>query len=127
MNQTLRKTRNAEIWLDNKGICHQVYLPDSFLTIEDSKKELQIFSELSSGKKLPVLIDLNGLNSIPRECRTYYASDKTAAILSAVALLVGTHKSRVIGNFFIGLNKSLMPVKLFTSEDKALKWLADFI
>jgi len=101
MNQTKRETRNAEIWLDNKGICHLVYLPDSFVTIEDSKKELQIISELSSGKRLPVLIDLNGVKSVPGECRTYYASDKTADIVSAVALIVGTHTSRVIGNFLL--------------------------
>ena len=56
MNQTKRETRNAEIWLDNKGICHVVYLPDSFLTIEDSKKKLQIFSEFPPVKGFQSLL-----------------------------------------------------------------------
>ncbi len=33
----------------------------------------------------------------------------------------------VIGNFFIGFNKSPMPTKLFTSEPEALEWLKEFL
>lgn len=37
------------------------------------------------------------------------------------------HMSRVLGSFFIGLNKPTMPVKLFTSEKEALNWQQTFI
>jgi hypothetical protein len=40
-----------------------------------------------------------------------------------VALLVGSPVTRVIGNFFIGLNKPRWPVRLFRSESDALAWL----
>ncbi|MDH5682649.1 MAG: hypothetical protein OEZ36_13750 [Spirochaetota bacterium] len=35
--------------------------------------------------------------------------------------------SRVIGNFFLGLNRPLFPVKLFTEKNEASKWLANKI
>jgi hypothetical protein len=44
-----------------------------------------------------------------------------------VALLVGSPMSRAIGNFFIGLNKPLIPTRLFVSEPEALAWLRGFL
>ena len=35
--------------------------------------------------------------------------------------------TRAIGNFFLGLNKPLMPTRLFTSEEEALAWLKTFV
>jgi hypothetical protein len=35
--------------------------------------------------------------------------------------------ARAIGNFFMGLNKPLIPTRLFTSEAEALGWLREFV
>ena len=45
----------------------------------------------------------------------------------AIALLVGSPLSRVIGNFFVGLNRSTFPLRLFTSEEEAIAWLRTFL
>ncbi len=41
-------------------------------------------------------------------------------------LLIGSPVSRVIGNFFMGLNKPIYPTKLFTDPQKAIRWLQTF-
>lgn len=115
------------IWMDEHGICHESYTKGARLTIEDTLKEKQIISEISGHKKVPILMDLNNVIHVPRECRKYYASKEGAKIIKVAALLVGTQMSRVLGNFFIGLNKPAMQVKLFTSEKEALKWLKEYI
>jgi hypothetical protein len=46
---------------------------------------------------------------------------------SAAALLIGSPLTRAIGNFFMGLNKPLIPTRLFTSETEALAWLKGFV
>ncbi len=120
------KTSSAEIWIDDQGICHLIYTPGARLTFEDTLNECRIISEMSGPGKVPILVDLNNVKYVSRESRTYYAGKEAEKIFKVAALLVGTQMSRVIGNFFMGLNKPLMPIKLFTSEKQALKWLKDF-
>ena len=52
-----------------------------------------------------------------------------AECITASALLVESALSRMIGNIFLTINKPDVPVKLFTNEQEAKKWLmeqADF-
>jgi hypothetical protein len=62
-----------------------------------------------------------------RDCRKYFAGPETARVEASVALLVMSPLTRAIGNFFMGLNKTLVPTRLFTSEDDALIWLREFL
>jgi hypothetical protein len=121
------KTNFAKIWIDDHGICHNEYIPETTLSLEESKNELKVISEIADGNPIPILVYLINVKSIPRECRELYASEGTAKIISGAALLIGSPVSRVIGSFFLGLNKPRVPVKLFTSKSDAIKWLLKFI
>lgn len=77
-------------------------------------------------KKTRVLIDMTSMTEISREARDYFANERTASIQRATALLIGSPVSRVIGNFFMGLNKPVSPTKLFTDPQKAIQWLHTF-
>jgi hypothetical protein len=74
-----------------------------------------------------VLVDIRESKGASRECRAYFASDEAAKIQSAGALLISSPLSRLIGNFFIGLNKPKFPTTLFTNEYEAIKWLKTFL
>ena len=126
MERKVVKTSNAEIWIDEQGICHHIYTEGANVTIKDTLDECRIISEISGFKKVPIMVDLNLVKNVCRESRMYYASKEAEKIFKVAALLVGTKMSRVLGSFFIGLNKPTTPVKLFTSEKEALKWLKDF-
>ncbi len=126
MKKKVIKTRNAEIWMDEHGICNQIYSSGARVTYEDTLNECRLISEMSGPEKVPILVDLNLVKSVCRESRMYYAGTEAEKIFKVAALLVGTQMSRVLGNFFIGLNKPVVPVKLFTSEKEALKWLKGF-
>jgi hypothetical protein len=45
--------------------------------------------------------------------------------VSAFAIIIQSPLSRVIGNFFMGLNKPRVPARLFKSEKEAVKWLKE--
>jgi hypothetical protein len=47
-------------------------------------------------------------------------------VFSATALIISSPLSRAIGNFFLGLNRTSMPTRLFTSEADALAWLSEY-
>ncbi len=76
--------------------------------------------------KIRVLIDMTSVTEMSKEARDYFANERTASIQRATALLIGSPVSRVIGNFFMGLNKPISPTKLFTDPGKAIQWLHTF-
>ncbi len=77
-------------------------------------------------RKTRVLIDMTTVSEISKEARDYFANERTASIQRATALLIGSPVSRVIGNFFMGLNKPVSPTRLFTDPQKAIRWLQTF-
>lgn len=120
------ETKTAKIRLREDGIIH-VVLSEEVGTLTDAKINVEAVHKVKQGKKRPLLIDLAKAKSLSREERAYYSSDIAAKVLTAVALLINSPLSRILGNFFKGLNKPAFPLQLFTSEDEAIDWLKGFI
>ncbi len=76
--------------------------------------------------KTRVLIDMAAISEISKEARDYFANERTASIQRVTALLISSPVSRVIGNFFMGLNKPISPTRLFTDPREAIKWLQTY-
>jgi len=73
------------------------------------------------------LVDLRNINSINRPARLYLGETEAAENVNATALYINSPVAKIIGNFMIGLNKTLYPTSLFVSEEKALEWLKTFL
>jgi hypothetical protein len=119
------ETPTARIWLDDEGILRGVLAEGAAETLAGAQANVAAAATLAAGRMVPVLIDLRSMRSITQEARHYYAGEDPARYARAQALLVGSPLSRLIGNFFIGLNKARFPVRLFTSEDGAIAWLKE--
>lgn len=72
-----------------------------------------------------VLVDMRGVRSQSREAREYFASDEVARRTRAVALLVDSPLSRMIGNFFLRFGDHRIPTRVFTVERDAEAWLLE--
>jgi hypothetical protein len=64
---------------------------------------------------------------VDRQARAMFASEEYMRLSSQTALVVGSPVSRVIGNFFVGLNRPTYPVKIFDDAKLAAKWLQGFV
>ncbi len=117
----------TEIEKDNSGVVHLKYRPNSSVTLETAVKDIQETARIGAGKKVPVVVNLTGLKSVSRDARRYYSGEETAKYVSAAALVADSPVSRVLGNFFLGIDKPPMPIRLFSSEEKAREWLTQFI
>ncbi len=98
-------------------------------TVELAKENVDAQERLRDSMnkaKTRVLIDMTSVTEISKEARDYFANERTASIQRATALLIGSPVSRVIGNFFMGLNKPVSPTRLFTDPHKAIQWLHTF-
>ena len=121
-------TGSGTVRLYSNGIMHQTYKDGANLTIKDTKREMKIYkNEYCEDTSRPILVDINNVRTVSKESRGIYSSTETAEVFSAAALLVGNPVSRIIGNFYLGLNKSAMPVKMFTESGEAFEWLKSFL
>ncbi|MGZ4038838.1 MAG: DUF7793 family protein, partial [Bacteroidia bacterium] len=78
-------------------------------------------------KKFPLLVDARPVLSMEREARKHFSTNGRDTKISAMAVMVKSPLSRVIGNFFMGLNKPQIPARLFDSEADAVEWLKTFL
>jgi hypothetical protein len=121
------RTQTATNWLGADGIMRAVMHPAAEDTLQTAQENIAACAKICQGKKRPMLVDFRQIKAQTREARAYYAGEESAKIFSAVSLLVASPVSRVIGNFFTGLNRPIYPLRLFTSEDEALAWLKGFL
>jgi hypothetical protein len=127
MENEVIETRVARIWLDQDGILHNVILPNAMVMLEDAKEISNSNAEVAEGKKIVGLVDARNVKSATREARKFAARDETKTSRAAIAILVGSPLSRVIGNFFISIDKPPYPTRPFTSETEAIEWLKGFL
>lgn len=70
------------------------------------------------------LVQLARVRSVTRGARTFFASSpENMAVASKVAMVGASPIARVIGNFFLGLNRPPVPVRLFATDAEAIAWL----
>lgn len=96
--------------------------------LDDAIANVAAVAQLAAGKPRPLLLDMRAhAASASRECRDYYAGSEAQRVNLAAAMLVRSNVSRVLGNFFLGLNKTRFPFRMFTDVDEAVAWLRSFL
>lgn len=122
-DRTVLESPCALVWVDDDGILNILNKENVAITIELHRLTYNNLRVLAQGKRHPVLVDLRPIRSMDKASRDFSASEEHAGIMTAVALIVGSPLSRALGNFFLGLNTPPFPVKIFSDEVKARRWL----
>ncbi|MBF0352678.1 MAG: hypothetical protein HQM11_16720 [SAR324 cluster bacterium] len=116
----------GKIWFDEEqGIIHFAHRPKAVVTIEDSRKYIETVP-IFGNKRYPLLVDLRQIKAITKDARSYFANEGSKVVL-ALALLVSSPLSKIIGNFIISMEHYSIPTRLFTSETEAVDWLKKLV
>ena len=75
----------------------------------------------------PTMVLMQDMARVDREARALFASDFYNRLCSQTALVVGSPVSRVIGNFFVGLNRPRHLFRIFDDPAQASEWLRGFV
>lgn len=121
MRKLLVENENAKIEFDEK-IVYAVWKQTN-VCIERAKESVHTRVTATEGKVYPLLADTRAIKNISKEAREYLGSKSGSEGVSQAAILVKSSVGSVIANFFLQINKPLVPTKLFTSEEAAIKWL----
>jgi hypothetical protein len=118
--------QKASITVDENNIFHFCYHFSFDITLEDAMLEIAFCTAAGGGERVAALVNITNVKSVNREARQYYSSEDADRAYKAVALIVNSPVSKMLGNFFMGLNKPPMPLKLFNLEEDGIAWLKGF-
>jgi hypothetical protein len=113
-------------WMGVDGIVRTKVKKNSEIVIEDAL-ENSIAVNSFSQDEYPMIVDTTLAKSITKEARDYFSMKGRESKIVAFAILINSPLSKIIANFFMGLNKPRVPVKLFTDEDLAIEWCKNYI
>jgi hypothetical protein len=125
MNKNRFENEYASFWIE-AGIVYFVYKPNTVVSIEAARKIVEDRVRFQDREDFPIYCDIRGMKSADKEARNYLAKEGSS-YTRAVAVVVDSPMSKIIGNIYLGLNKPITPSRLFTDEKDAVEYLKQFI
>ena len=107
-------------WDEAASIVNVEWLPGVTVDLAAAQAATRAVRALDKGP-VPMLVDTRGMKVFERSARAYFLEDQAGA--AAMALLASSAVSRMIANFFIGMQRQPMPVRMFTDRESAVAWL----
>lgn len=123
-NEVLSGT--ARLCSDGEGFVRITLLPGAVQTLADAQEETKTLSAITGNRSCVMLVDIRSMKSQTRDAREHLIKEGTKTA-RAIAILVGSPTSRVIGNFVTMFHRTPVPIKLFTVEAEAIVWLKEFL
>lgn len=112
---------------ENEGFLRITSHPVEEIGLEDAKHDFWIAAEMVGNRRVAVMADSREYTHFSEEVREFYAGREAAERIVAMAIIISSLPTRLIGNFFIRFNKPLFPTRLFNSEQEATQWLKTFV
>ena len=105
------------------GLIENYIKPGVNIDVADAWEIKKSNLELSIGNNYAVLVFSGHLSSVSKGAREVVASRQFVGKTIAKALLVDSLGHRIVGNFYLTVNKPLITTKIFTDRETALNWL----
>ena len=106
----------------------QNYISDGIvIEVEDVKAFKHANEKLAEGKPYAVLVEVEELVSVSKESRELTASKGFKRYTIAEAFVIRSLGHKIVGNFYLQVNKPHILTKIFNDRDKALVWLKQCI
>lgn len=124
MNTEYFLNMHWKLWIENGIFRARIFADKVDLNIVETGVRERV--KLCGGNAFPMLSDLRKMKHVDQEARAYLAKPESTVLISAGAFLVNNQLQKLLGNFFILIDKPEIPTRLFTDEAEALAWLQQF-
>lgn len=98
-------------------------LDNSTIEVEDVMEIKAINMQLTNGKPYAAILSFGFMTEVTQKSRELLASKDFQQNTIAKALLVNNFGHRLLGNFYLTVNKPHIRTRLFTDRELALNWL----
>jgi hypothetical protein len=117
------KTRTAEMWKDEHDIFWVRILPVVEIDWEDITDNMLVTRTITQNKPSLKLLDARTKWKITSAAQEYYKKEDVPERTIARAVLVASVADKLIQSFLTRLYRQEVPLRFFTSEEEAIKWL----
>ncbi len=114
-------------WMGDDGICRTKTKPHAEITLKEAMENSIAVNSFYKDKKFPLLVDARDVKTMAKEARKHFSTNGRETKITCMAIMVRSPLSRVVGNFFMGLNKPIVPARLFDDEQDAVDWLKNYL
>jgi len=98
-----------------------------FIEVEDVLEIKKINLDLTKGKEYALVFETGNYTSVSKEAREIMTAKSVEKGRLATAFIINSLSQRMLGNFYIQMNKPKVPAKLFTKKEEALKWVKKYL
>lgn len=116
-------TAKCRIRLLEPNLVENFVLDYSYIEVEDIMEAKRINQDLANGQPYVALLTFGKMTEVSQKAREQIASKEHKQNVAAKAILVDNIGHRLLGNFYLSVNKPYIRTKLFTDRGAALKWL----
>jgi hypothetical protein len=109
--------------LRGDGIVHVSFLPNTEITVEFQQVLLNMYNEVTGGKKSLFIFDGGEFVSITKDARENAVAIEETTPTKASAIVVKNLAQKIIADFYYKVNRPKQPYKVFWQFDKAIEWL----
>ncbi len=113
--------------LREDGIMHISIHDEVLIGKQDLEKLISLIGELGQQQKYPNLIEVGLHSAINSEARIYSATAEASRYTQADAFVVRSLAQRLLGNFYLKIDKPIVPTRFFNSVSQAQQWLMRFV
>lgn len=114
-------------WKGEDGIVRTQVKLKIDIGITEAKENSELVNRLIGKNKAPLIVDNREIKSISKEARDHFSISNRESSVSAIAIIIDSSLSRMVANFYLGINKPKVPVKLFNQEELAVKWCKEIV
>jgi hypothetical protein len=113
----------GSIWVRSDGIVQIHAAEDTLFTIKETKLVHEKVNELT-GEKPMLVLHLPGKHAnADDETRKFLASEQASHNRIALAFVLQSMGQKIVGNFFLKINKPKVPTRFFNTQEEAETWL----
>ncbi|MBL7922116.1 MAG: hypothetical protein JNJ40_17510 [Bacteroidia bacterium] len=120
-------TAKYEVTLLEDGIVENFIKSGAVMEEQDVTMLKQHNFEAAGQKPYVILVTPGELVTFTSEARQLAASKNFIEAARAKALLINSIGNKIMGNFYLKVNKPFIKTKIFSDREKALVWLRSII
>ena len=119
----MHETRTATVGMNGDGIVTVRVRPGERQSLADAEQNLAAALEARGGVRRPVLVNISQAVPLDADVRRYYSGPVLQGFTAIALVIHASPLGRMIGNVYLHIADTVIPTRLFTSEESAIQWL----
>jgi hypothetical protein len=117
---------NSTVTIEKQGEIIITNLKATYVDITIAKQAVKYRLECTNNNPCLLLSNIRQVKNSTQEARNYLASAEGSERIICCAMLIDSTIGAMIGNFFVRINKPIVPVRIFVDETEAKAWLLNY-